>query len=754
MAHTQGTSARVQRLTSLVAIVLVALATGLAFGRVYLGHTPTYQLIAVGIASGFVAWSLERRSLVLATLVSAVLLVVAIGWFVFPESTWYGLPTLRTLHDIAHAAGQVGRQARVQVSPAPPTDALLFAGITAVWAALFSCHALAFRAGSPLLALVPPLALVVFADSVLEEFVKPWYGVYFLIGALAVVFADSLRRLQGWGAVWSVPGRRNRLLPVTGRSARRVGVFAVGLAIVAPAVVPGFGSKAVIDISKVNGDQGVQLSPLVSIAAKLQDGSAQPVFTVQTNHPSYWRIGSLDVYGTATSGTTWTFGNDAAQPVSGQTLNAPPADGVTIDQRFTADSDWNFAEVPVAPNPTSVTMPTSTLTWASTSDIVRVDDPLHEGDTYTVVSDTADPSRATMVDASIPTGTPYTQLPGDLPDRLLQIAKQWTAGAHTPYEQVLAIQRHLLSPRSGFAYDQYVGYADDPRSLVRFLDDTRLGFCQQYASAMAVLLRELGIPARIAIGFTTGVQDQQDPSLWHVDTHSYHAWVEVLFDHWGWLGFEATPGISNPATESYQASVVSPQGDVVCPPHRPRCLRPSATASVSPPASFPTRTGSRSSGAQGQGSSRSSWVPLLAILGVVLLVLLLSAIPLVVELRRRRRLRHATDARTKILATYGVFADRAGRLGLPRGPGETAEEYRIRVQASGRLQDGHVDRLTRLAVLAAYAPAEPTADDALDARADADAALRELRDTTTWRRRLLGMYVSPAAPQRTLNRRR
>jgi transglutaminase-like putative cysteine protease len=753
MAHTQGTSSRVQRLTSLVAIVVVALATGLAFGRVYLGHTPTYQLIAVGLASGVVAWALERRSLVLATLVSAVLLVVTIGWLVFPESTWYGLPTLATLHDIAHAAGQVGRQARVQVSPAPATDALLFAGITAVWAALFSCHALAFRAGSPLLSLVPPLALVVFADSVLDEFVKPWYGVYFLVGGLAVVFADSLRRLQGWGAVWSVPGRRNRLLPVTGRSARRVGIFAVAIAIVAPVVVPGFGSKAVIDISKVNGGNGVQLAPLVSMASFLQQGASQPVFTVRTTHPSYWRIGSLDVYGTATSGTTWTFGNESAQPVSGTALNAAAADGVTIDQRFTADSDWSFAEVPVAPNPLSVTMPSSALTWATASDTVRMDDPLREGDTYTVVSDTPDPSRAELTNATIQAGTQYTQLPGDMPARLHQIAIQWTEGIDKPYEQVLAIQRHLLAPQSGFTYDQYVKYPDDPRSLVRFLDDFRTGFCQQYASAMAVLLRELGIPARIAIGFTKGTQDQQDPSLWHVDTHNYHAWVEVRFDHWGWLGFEATPGISNPATEAYQAQVVAPQGDVVCPPHQPRCLRPSATPSVSPPP-FSARTRIPTSEAGGRASSRSSWVPLLAILGVVLLVLLLSAIPIVVELRRRRRLRHAVDARAKILATYGVFADRAGRLGLPRGPGETAEEYRARVQASGRLRDGHVDRLTRLTVLAAYAPDEPSPDDALDARADADAALQELRETATWKRRLLGMYLSPSAPSRERDRRR
>jgi hypothetical protein len=99
----------------------------------------------------------------------------------------------------------------------------MLAAITAVWAAIFSCYALAFRAGSPLLSLVPPIALIAFADSVLDAFHKPMYGVVFLLAALSVLFADSLRRIQSWGPVWSSPGARNRLLPAAGRSARRVG---------------------------------------------------------------------------------------------------------------------------------------------------------------------------------------------------------------------------------------------------------------------------------------------------------------------------------------------------------------------------------------------------------------------------------------------------------------------------------------------------------------------------------------------------
>jgi transglutaminase-like putative cysteine protease len=747
----QATSARVHRLTSLVAVVLVALATGLAFGRVYLGRIATYEMIAVGIASGVLAWTLERRSLVLATAVSAVALVLTLGWLVFPGSIWEGLTTLRTLHEIAHAAGRVGLQARVQVSPAPATDALVFAGITAVWAALFSCHALAFRAGSPLLALVPPLSLVIFADSVLEGFIKPWYGVYFLVAGLAVLYADSLRRLQGWGAVWSVSGRRNRLLSVTGRSARRVAAFAVALAIAAPVVVPGFGAKGVLDLRRGTEGDTVAFSPLVSIASKLREGPAIPAFTVQTNHPSYWRTGSADTYGTMSGGTTWVSSGEPAEQVSGQTLEPPAADATPIVQRFTASSDWRSTEVPVAPDPTSVSMPGRSLTWSAGTGTLRVDDPLRQGDTYTVISTTPDPDRAALLRATIPTGTPYTQLPPNLPPRLAQIAEQWTAGATNPYEQVLAIQRHLLSPTSGFGYSKDVDYGDEPSSLITFLEDTKMGFCQQYASAMAVLLRELEIPARVAIGFTPGSQEPDHPNVWAVDTHDYHAWVEVLFDGWGWLGFEATPNITNPATADYQTRVIgNPGGGEPCLPHMPRCDQGSNSANTSHSSSTSLGT-TRSSGLAavgGAGASGSSWFPLLATAGIVVLLVLLAALPLVLEARRRRRLRRAVNARARILATYAVFTDRAGRLGLPRSPGETAEEYRAGMRASGRVKDGHVDRLTRLVVRAAYAETEPSRDDALDAQADADEALRELRETTPWRRRVLGSYVAAPARRR------
>ena len=237
MARPQGTSPRAQRLIALLAVCAIAIATAFAFGRVFIGHGPTWELMAVALISALIASALERRNLLLATLVSAVGLAVVIGLFVFPGTTWHGLPTLETLRHALDASHLVGEQARIQVAPSPPLKPLMLASIVAMWAAIFSCHALAFRAGSPLLALLPPVVMVAFADTVLEEFIKPLYGVTFLAAALAIIFADALRRVQGWGPVWTGPGSRARLSATASRGARRVAVAAVGTAMIVP--VPG-----------------------------------------------------------------------------------------------------------------------------------------------------------------------------------------------------------------------------------------------------------------------------------------------------------------------------------------------------------------------------------------------------------------------------------------------------------------------------------------------------------------------------------
>ena len=91
-------------------------------------------------------------------------------------------------------------------------------------------------------------------------------------------------------------------------------------------------------------------------------------------------------------------------------------------------------------------------------------------------------------------------------------------------------------------------------SLMQFLTETKTGFCQQFATAMAAMLRSLGIPARVAVGFTRGDYDEGS-GLYTVSSHDAHTWVEVRFPTYGWIPFEPTPGPRNPAAATYQPRV-------------------------------------------------------------------------------------------------------------------------------------------------------------------------------------------------------
>ena len=733
MARSDPTPARVQRLTSLVATTLIAVAIGLAFGRVFQGHRTTVLLLAAGLVSGALAWVFERRGVALASTVSVALLVVGLGALLFSKTTWYGLPTLSTLKAMGSAAGAVGTQARILVSPAPPVRPLVFASTIGIWAAVFSCHALAFRASSPVLALLPPLALVAFADSVLEEQTRPFFGTLFLVAGLAVLFADALRRVQGWGPVWSGPGRRDRLLPTAGTQARRLAAGVVTLALAAPLFVPGFGARAVIDLSAVNGDRSTSLSTLVSMASKLTQGARIELFQVDTPVPTYYRLQALDRF----DGVSWTSTPEATTPVtSGQSLGALPPEGMEVTQSFRMLNDLGSDLVPVASQPITIEISGATVWAAGSGTLTRAQDPLRAGDTYRVTSAYPRPTPDELRGAPVVDSAALLQLPAGMPPQIHALALTWTQDATTAYDAAMAIQTHLRD----FIYNPSVHYGEDMSSMVRFLSNRR-GFCQQFATTMAVMLRGLGIPARVAVGFTQGQSADGASNTYVISTKELHVWVEVPFQGLGFVPFEPTPTRTNPAMSSY----VSPIGATNCQGSHCSGQTPTGTDGVQITHAHKVGNGpevgrtTEPAGAQAAGRRRDLRGGLLLAIALLMVVALLR--PALPAWRRRRTLRRAGRApRRLILASYDVFTQRAALAGMPRRTGETPEEYRRRLVASGRLTDEDLGRLTRLTVRAAYARDEPTDGDASDAVADADAAGKMLQRSVPLRMRALAAY--------------
>ena len=135
----------------------------------------------------------------------------------------------------------------------------------------------------------------------------------------------------------------------------------------------------------------------------------------------------------------------------------------------------------------------------------------------------------------------------ELYDRARAVAGQ----TRSPYAAAVALER-WFRVTGGFTYSEEPGSTLGLPPLVGFVVDTRTGYCQHFAGAMALMLRLLGIPARVAAGFVPG--HYQD-GTWTVTDHDAHTWVEVWFPRYGWLAFDPTPGRGR-LTGSYSSTSV------------------------------------------------------------------------------------------------------------------------------------------------------------------------------------------------------
>ena len=134
----------------------------------------------------------------------------------------------------------------------------------------------------------------------------------------------------------------------------------------------------------------------------------------------------------------------------------------------------------------------------------------------------------------------YLQLPA-LDRRIAELARTFAAGAAGDLARVRSIERHL---RSDFAYTLELPDREMADPLANFLFARRKGHCEYFASSMAVMLRSLGIPARLATGFQSGVYNPVS-DLWLIRASDAHSWVEAWIPGYGWKTFDPTPADPN-----------------------------------------------------------------------------------------------------------------------------------------------------------------------------------------------------------------
>lgn len=185
-----------------------------------------------------------------------------------------------------------------------------------------------------------------------------------------------------------------------------------------------------------------------------------------------------------------------------------------------------------------------------TADVAAIlfSEPLRAGETYTVLSWISTPTISEMrldtQNYSEWIQEKYLQLPDDLSDRMRELAKQITIHNTSTYDKTMTITKYL---RQNYNYQDVIPISTDKSDPIdRFLFTDKVGFCNYFASAEILLLRSLGIPARLVVGYTESEFDDEKHQfiIRHKDSH---AWVEVFFSNIGWVEFEPTP--TRPLTE-------------------------------------------------------------------------------------------------------------------------------------------------------------------------------------------------------------
>ena len=316
-------------------------------------------------------------------------------------------------------------------------------------------------------------------------------------------------------------------------------------------------------------------------------------------------------------------------------------------------------------------------------------------------------------------------------DRAVRIA----GSARNPYAATVALEAWFRTG-GGFTYDESPPKAPPGTPpLVFFLEQSKAGYCQHYAGAMALMLRYLGIPSRVAAGFTSGTYDRER-RVWNVSDRNAHTWVEVWFQGYGWLPFDPTPGRGN-LSGPYSASSFSFDA-----PGAQAVLAASALAADSilrfqlargqDTSSGATPRDLRASGDQGGGGGGISRG------AIVVLVLLGLALALVLGKLVLRRSRYLTRDPRRLAGAYrqelvDFLADQ--RVDVPSSA--TLDELRELVAATTGVD---ARRLVETLGLARFGPASAAAAAAKRARGELRLVRRRLRRSLSAGERLRGAF--------------
>ncbi|HEY3186447.1 MAG TPA: DUF3488 and transglutaminase-like domain-containing protein [Solirubrobacteraceae bacterium] len=598
-----------------------------------------------------------------------------------PSTTTLGIPGADTWHALDRQLSGGWHLLRTAPAPAATTDGAVLLAVLAVWTMAAVADFLAFSRQATLGAIAPALVFFVWTSTLGTSDWRVLLTIAFCAASGGFLLTQNLAVLDRRRS-WLVSQRAAH--PRWLAPAALLGGGAVVFALLVAPVIPGAGSDPLLDVANPgrndpgNHSYRPSLAPFVDIGQKLSNTENQELFTVGAPQPDYWRIAALDQY-SGDGGGQWTL---SAEGDANVRVGLPAQDpGGTFVQHFSIGplgERW----LPAAYQPVAITLDDTLVVRSSDTLVADSRDVSHLR--YTVASRLPPPAGTVSAEQQAATARPlppdvkrYTTLPATTDiERIQQIAQEATRGATTPYGQAKALNDYFRG--GNFVYDTTVGSLDNGPAILEFLANRR-GFCVQFASAYAVMARSLGIPARVAVGFTPG--SRAADGTWHVTSHDAHAWPEIYLAGLGWTHlFDPTPAKSG-AGGSDLPGDTSPGAPVTTLP----------TATTTPTVTTPNSGGNGTSGSSSgttpvpptlapvaASSSEGGLGPWLVVVVVLALVALAIAayVTAVLVAKRRRRARRldADDPSLVVVGAWEEALDRLHEAALRADPAQTALE--------------------------------------------------------------------------------
>ncbi len=546
-----------------------------------------YIFVAVVLVAGT---GLALRSLRAPTVVAGfgqlfVLLFLITGAFttqgvltIFPGPTAFG--------ELQATLTAAAEQIRTGLPPVDSTQPILCLVTIAIGLVAVLVDTLAVAAAAP--AATGLVLLCVYAvPAALSDDLMPWWTFVLGAGAFACLLAlDGNHRHRRW---------RNRDAPGSGGMLR---LAQAPVAVVSSAIVLGLlggGITMVGTVGKIpfgsgpggdgDGTGGFGIAPFTQLRGLLDQGQNTELFQVRGlgSDRRLMRAFTLDTY-TPNKGWGLRAGGQAQTGVlANSTLPAAPGDdGTGVSRQIQIQpTRWvdNWLPVYGAPRALRGVPPQWLYDRVSGSVFTTTSEP---APAYVETASLKEPTAAELRDAapkSDEVPALYTRI-GQVDPRVTALTDQLTAGKSNNFDRATALWQYF-SAQNGFVYDTKTADATDADALADFILKGKRGYCEQYASAMAVMLRVAHIPARVAIGFTPGVSKGDYQSISSQDAH---AWVEAYFGDKGWVSFDPTPladgrGIVPPYLQQNTQNPQQPNATDDL-PTAPRSASPSTGASA------------------------------------------------------------------------------------------------------------------------------------------------------------------------------